>query len=131
LSYCGIDCILVDEAQFLPTRSIDELRTITHRLDIPVICYGLRSDFRTQMFDASKRLMELADSIEEIKSTCYFCNKKAILNLKHVDGIANVSGPSIQLGGEETYLPSCYKCYILQLEEVGEIQKISQAACPL
>ncbi len=120
-NFYGVDCLLVDEAQFLPESVIDQLRAITYRLNIPVICYGLRSDFRTRLFIASKRLMELADSIEEIKATCYFCNKKSIVNLKHVNGKANISGPTIQLGAEETYFPACYGCYSHQLQDAGEL----------
>lgn len=118
--FVDIDCILVDEAQFLRAVVVDQLRTITHKLDIPVICYGLRTDFRTKLFEGSRRLIELADSIEEIKATCHFCNKKAIMNLKHVNGKANISGPSIQLGAEESYYPACFRCYTRHLEEAGE-----------
>lgn len=128
-NYVNIDCILVDEAQFLPSSTIDQLRNITYKLDIPVICYGLRSDFRTRLFEASKRLVELADSIEEIKATCHFCNKKAILNLKHVNGKANISGPSIQLGAEEKYFPTCFRCYSNQLQEAGETLHSDALAC--
>lgn len=94
---------------------------------VPVICYGLRTDFRTNLFPGSQRLLELADTIEEVKTTCYSCNKKvsicgshvtlitiktnqnkqAIFNLKHVDGRADVSGPAVQLGCEEKYYPTC------------------------
>jgi thymidine kinase len=118
--FAEIDCILVDEVQFLSASVIDQLRVITHKLDIPVICYGLRTDFRTKLFEGSKRLIELADSIEEIKATCHFCNKKAIMNLKHVNGKANITGPTIQLGAEETYFPACFRCYSTHLEEAGE-----------
>jgi thymidine kinase len=111
-----ISCILVDEAQFMSSNIIETLREITLKLDIPVICYGLRADFKSYLFEGSKRLMELADSIEEMKSTCNFCDKKAIMNLKHVDGVATVSGPSIQLGAEEMYYPACYKCYRDQVD---------------
>ena len=68
--------------------------------------------------------MELADSIEEIKSTCYFCNKKSILNLKHVNGIATLDGPSVQLGCEELFFPACFTCYRKQTED-GKLQKTS------
>lgn len=115
--FAGIHCILVDEAQFISSFLIDQFREITIILDIPVICYGLRSDFRTQLFEGSKRLMELADSIEEIKTTCFFCDRKAIFNLKHVNGVATVDGPSIQLGAEELYFPVCCKCYKEALEK--------------
>jgi thymidine kinase len=80
-----------------------------------VICYGLRTDFRTRLFEGSKRLLELADNIEEIKNTCHFCNKKAVFNQKFLDGVATLQGPTIQLGAEETYLPVCAGCYDLKL----------------
>lgn len=111
----GIDCILVDEVQFLHPRIIDQFRTITIEKNIPVICYGLRTDFRSYLFDGAKRLLELADSIEEVKATCHYCNRKSIMNLKHVDGVAVNEGPPIQLGAEELYFPTCYHCYEKQL----------------
>jgi thymidine kinase len=107
----GVDCILVDEAQFLSVSLIEQLRSVTIRLNIPVICYGLRTDFRSQLFDGSRRLLELADSIEEIKTTCAFCNKKAVFNLKIAEGSPSLDGPTIDLGTEEKYLPTCYRCY--------------------
>lgn len=106
-----IHCVLVDEAQFLEPDQIDQLRLITNLWNVPVICYGLRTDFRTNLFPGSKRLMEVADTIEEVKTTCHFCNSKAILNLKHVNGVADTSGPAVQLGAEEKYFPTCYTCY--------------------
>ncbi|NGX60674.1 MAG: Thymidine kinase [Chlamydiae bacterium] len=118
-NFKGIDCLLVDEVQFLPSHLIDQLREITLKENIPVICYGLRTDFRSHLFPGSKRLMELADSIEEIKSTCHFCHKKAVLNLKHLDGKAALDGPSVQLGCEEKYFPSCFACYATQLRKAG------------
>jgi thymidine kinase len=107
----GVSCILVDEAQFCSASVIDQLRAISIDLNIPVICYGLRADFRTQLFEGSRRLFELADSIEEVKTTCAFCNRKAITNLKHVDGVATLAGPAVDLGAEEKYFPACYCCY--------------------
>jgi thymidine kinase len=118
----GLSCVLVDEAQFLSASFIDQLRHLTRELGIPVICYGLRNDFRTNLFDGSRRLMELADSIEEIKCTCYFCNKKSVFNLKHVNGVATVEGPSIQLGAEELYYPACFECYSDQVKK-GKTKK--------
>lgn len=117
LNFSGIDCVLVDEAQFFPASVIEQLREITIKNRIPVICYGLRTDFRSHLFEGSSRLMELADSIEELKSTCYYCNKKAIMNLKHVNGVACVDGPSVQLGAEEKYFPACFACYSKQVSE--------------
>jgi thymidine kinase len=115
----GVHCVLVDEAQFLKLMVVDQLREVTRNLNIPVICYGLRSDFRGHLFEGSKRLMELADSIEEVKSTCAFCNRKAIMNLKHIGGVPTLQGASIDLGAEEKYYPACYACYREQLSSRG------------
>ena len=112
----GIDCVVVDEAQFLSTSVIDQLRGVASAQNIPVICYGLRTDFRGHLFEGSRRLFEVADSIEEIKTTCAFCNRKAIFNLKLVDGKPTVTGPTIELGTEERYLPTCPNCYRSALE---------------
>ncbi len=110
-SLIGTQCILVDESQFLSPHVIQQLRALSRDLDIPVICYGLRTDFKTNLFPGSQRLLELADTIEEIKTTCYNCNRKAIYNLKFVNGKPTQDGPVIDLGAEEKYLPACAKCY--------------------
>jgi thymidine kinase len=119
IDYTDIHCVLVDEAQFLSTEVIDELRRITLDLGIPVLCYGLRTDFKTFLFEGSRRLMELADSIEEVKATCHYCDRKSIMNLKHVNGVATNLGPSVDLGAEEKYFPACYKCYQDQISKAG------------
>ena len=108
-------CVLVDEAQFVSAFVIDQLRQLTLERNIPVICYGLRNDFRTHLFAGSKRLLELADSIEEIKTTCTDCNRKAVFNLKSVDGKPTLDGPSRTLGCEELYLPVCPTHYAEKL----------------
>lgn len=123
----GVSCLLVDEAQFLTTENVDQLREIALVKDIPVICYGLRTDFRSKLFPGSLRLMELADSIEEVKATCFFCNRKSIMNLKHVNGRATLEGPAIQLGAEETYFPACYRCYRSQIAEAKEAEELVEA----
>jgi thymidine kinase len=108
----GVVCILVDEAQFLPVDFIDRLHSLTvQSAAIPVICYGLRTDFRQQLFPAAQRLLELADTIEEIKTTCHFCLRKAVFNLKLRGGQPVFSGPSIELGFEDKYVPVCATCY--------------------
>jgi thymidine kinase len=107
----GIDCILVDEVQFVSPAIIDQLWLIKLLLDVPVICYGLRTDFRTQLFPGARRLMELADSIEEIKVTCQFCTRKACFNLRKVDGRAVVEGEQIVLGDAQ-YAPVCGRHYL-------------------
>ena len=117
----GLHCILVDECQFLSVAVVDQLREVTRVLGVPVIAYGLRTDFRTGLFEGSKRLMELADSIEEVKTTCMFCNRKAVFNLRHDRaGRALLDGPSIQLGAEETYSPVCYPCYHGHVEAAAQ-----------
>ncbi|MBC7534035.1 MAG: thymidine kinase [Oligoflexus sp.] len=119
----GCHCILVDEVQFLAEPLIEQLRAIASDLNIPVICYGLRTDFRSRLFVGSKRLMELADAIEEVKTTCSFCNHKAIFNLKLSDGKPTLDGPVIELGKEETYIPACSNCYgdALKSGEIGAL----------
>lgn len=108
-------CILVDEVQFLRPADINVFHYIAHGADnIPVICYGLRTDFRTNAFPAAKRLFELADSIEEIKTICHYCLRKAIFNLKLLDGKPTLDGPSVELGCEEKYVPACAQCYVSQ-----------------
>ena len=115
-TFQDISCVLVDEAQFMSKAIIDQFRYIATVLNIPVICYGLRTDFRGELFEGARRLFEVADSFEEIKTTCAFCNKKAIFNLKLVDGLPTLTGPTIELGTEEKYLPACAVCYRGQLE---------------
>ena len=107
----ALDCVLVDEAQFLPPAVIDDLRRITVDPGVPVICYGLRTDFRTRLFPGAQRLMELADRIEEVKVTCQYCAKKAIYNLRFVNGTPTLVGPQIQLGADEHYAPVCWSHY--------------------
>jgi thymidine kinase len=126
VNYTGVSCILVDEAQFLPPKAIDELRRITVDWDIPVICYGLRTDFKSHLFEGTMRLMELADSIEEVKATCHYCNRKSIMNLKHVNGVATNEGAVIDLGADEKYFPTCYNCYRREIDK-GLLTKLQGA----
>jgi len=124
----GVDCILVDEAQFLSAEVVDQLRALTRDPGVPVICYGLRTDFRTRLFDGARRLFEVADSIEEIKTTCAFCNHKAIFNLKLIDGVPTLEGPTIDLGTEEKYLPTCDACYGERLRTAEPVARASEPA---
>jgi thymidine kinase len=107
----GLACVLVDEAQFLSAPLVEQLRGLTLRPGVPVICYGLRTDFQSHLFEGSRRLLELADSIEEVKVTCQFCNRKAILNMRLVNGEPTLSGEQIVLGGDESYAPACFTCF--------------------
>lgn len=119
----GLHCVLVDESQFLSERMVDRLRHITYVHDVPVIAYGLRTDFRTRLFPGSKRLLELADAVEEVKTTCMFCNRKAIFNLRHDEnGRAIVDGPQVLLG-DATYSPVCHGCYVERTQQpIGQEQ---------
>lgn len=115
----GVSCVLADEAQFFSLFVIEQLAYLAHRNPrVPVICYGLRTDFKTKLFPAAARLLELADTIEEVKTTCQYCDKKAIFNLKFVNGLPTRIGPSVELGAEETYAPACAACYAEQHAKV-------------
>ena len=122
----GCDCILVDEAQFLSARIVEQLREIATS-GVPVICYGLRTDFRCLSFEGSRRLFELADTIEEVKTTCVRCDRKAVFNLKHAGGVPTVAGPQVTLGSEEMYLPVCSRCYSRSLR-LGWTELVPQDA---
>lgn len=101
----GWDCVLVDEAQFLSPRFVDCLRHMTIDPGVPVICYGLLRDFNNRLFPGSQRLIELVDSIEEIKTTCTYCHRKATQNLRLIGG-----DQQLQIGDAE-YAPACWGCY--------------------
>ena len=107
----GLDCVLADEAQFLSPQIIEQLRVLTLTRGVPVICYGLRTDFQTRSFPGAQRLMELADTIEEVKVTCQFCDRKAVFNLRMDGDAAVVHGEQIMLG-DETYAPVCARHYV-------------------
>ena len=122
----GLACILVDECQFLSAYLVDQLREITRTHDIPVIAYGLRTDFRAQLFEGSRRLMEMADTIEEVKTTCKFCNRKAVFNLRHdQEGRAILDGPTLLMGADAVYSPTCYPCYQSRLETARQRELVA------
>ncbi|MCR8969178.1 thymidine kinase [Facklamia sp. 7083-14-GEN3] len=104
-------CVLVDEAQFLRKHHIIELAQVVDELNIPVMAFGLKNDFTNELFEGSKYLLLYADKIEEIKTICWFCHKKATMNLRFLDGEPVYEGDQIQIGGNEAYLPVCRKCY--------------------
>lgn len=105
------DVIIADEAQFFTPAQIDALRHIVDTYNVPVFCYGLRTDFRTKLFAGSMRLFEIADSITELKTVCA-CGNKAMVNARLAeDGTVLTQGEQILLGGNESYLPMCYKCW--------------------
>lgn len=107
------EAIIVDEAQFLTKEQVEILSGYVDNDDVTVICYGLRTDFQSNLFEGSKRLMELADEIEEIKTICW-CGKRAQFNARIVDGKMTLEGDQVQLGGNECYAALCRKHYRLQ-----------------
>ncbi|MDO4670135.1 MAG: thymidine kinase [Aerococcus sp.] len=104
-------CVLIDEAQFLPKHQIEACARIVDELDIPVMAFGLKNDFQNELFEGSKALLTLAEKIEEVKTICWFCGKKAIMNLRVNDGKPVYEGEQIQIGGNESYYPVCRKHY--------------------
>lgn len=108
------DChvIIADECQFFTTAQIDQLRRIVNELDIPVLCFGLRTDFLTHLFEGSRRLFEVADSVTEIKTICT-CGRKAIVNARiDENGHVVTEGGQILLGGNDSYVAMCHSCWI-------------------
>ena len=120
------DVIIVDECQFLTEKQIDQLRTIVNEHNIPVLCFGLRTDFQTRLFPGSRRLMELADCIEEIKTMCD-CGAKATVNARINDGYIVTEGAQVVLGGNDSYIAMCHKCYIRGIREHKKIKLHGQS----
>ncbi|MGI6029658.1 MAG: thymidine kinase [Candidatus Heteroscillospira sp.] len=107
----GTDVIISDESQFFTPEQIDELRQIVDERDVPVLCFGLRTDFRTRFFPGSMRLMELADSITEIKTVCA-CGAKATVNARiDQNGRVVTQGDQVFLGGNDSYTAMCHRCW--------------------
>lgn len=103
--------ILVDEAQFLSPDQVDQLAQAVDDFGINVLCYGLRTDFRTHLFDGSRRLMEIADSIDEVKSTCS-CGRKTIVNARvNSQGQIITEGEVVEIGGNDRYIAVCRNCW--------------------
>lgn len=116
-----ISCILVDESQFLTADQIDQLLNIAVVKDVPVICYGLRTDFKTQGFSGSQRLLLVAHSLEELKTICR-CGKKAIFNGRKINGIFVFEGDQISIDNNDKvdYEAMCASCYFKRMEEEKE-----------
>lgn len=104
----GVNCVIVDEAQFLSKAQVSQLCYIVDDLNVPVIAYGLRSDFKGNLFPGSEALLALSDSIEELKTICW-CGKKAIMNTRLLNGKAVYEGEQIFIGGNESYISLCRK----------------------
>ncbi len=115
-----VDVIIVDECQFFTAEQIDELRYIVDHYEIPVLCFGLRTDFMTKLFPGSLRLFEVADSISEIKTICS-CGSKAIVNAR-IDREGHVisQGEQVFIGGNESYIAMCHRCWRKALQKQEE-----------
>jgi thymidine kinase len=111
------DVVIVDECQFMTPAQIQQLRAIVDDYNVPVICFGLRTDFQTKLFPGSMRLMELADKIQEIKTICD-CGAKATVNAR-IDGMGHIvtEGAQVVLGGNDSYIAMCHRCYIRGIRE--------------
>ncbi|MGU9988775.1 thymidine kinase [Latilactobacillus curvatus] len=104
-------CVLIDESQFLERHHVIEAAQVVDDLNIPVMAFGLKNDFKNELFEGSKYLLLFANKIEEMKTICWFCRKKAIMNLRMNDGKPVYTGEQIQIGGNEAYYPVCRKHY--------------------
>ena len=111
------DVIIADEAQFFTPAQIDQLRDLVDDEDLPVLCFGLRTDFLTRFFPGAQRLMELADSLTEIKTICA-CGRKATVNAR-IDGEGRIvtEGAQVMLGGNDSYMAMCHQCWKKKIRE--------------
>ena len=115
------NAVICDECQFLTEEQIDQLRAIVDECNVPVMCFGLRTDFQTRLFPGSRRLMEIADTIQEIKTICD-CGAKATVNARVNDGYIVTEGAQVVLGGNDSYIAMCHKCYIRGIREHKKIK---------
>ena len=113
--------IIVDECQFLTEAQIDQLRAIVDEHNVPVMCFGLRTDFQTKLFPGSRRLMEVADTIQEIKTICD-CGAKGTVNARISDGYIVTEGAQVVLGGNDCYIAMCHRCYVNGIREHKKIK---------
>ena len=120
-----IDWFLVDEAQFLTAEQVDQLARVVDDFGCNVICYGLRTDFQSRLFEGSRRLFEIADTIDEVKSTCT-CGRKTIINARiDLNGDFVDQGEQVEIGGDERYIAVCRKCW-----RNKRIEQASRGALP-
>ena len=113
------DVIIADEAQFFTPEQIDQLRELVDEEDLPVLCFGLRTDFQTHFFPGARRLMELADSLTEIKTVCS-CGSKATVNARiDAEGRIVTEGSQVLLGGNDSYVAMCHRCWMRRIREQG------------
>ena len=116
-----VDAVIVDECQFFTVDQINQLRAIVDDFNVPVMCFGLRTDFLTRLFPGSMRLMEIADVIQEVKTICD-CGAKATVNARVSDGYIVTEGDQVFLGGNDAYIAMCHRCYIRGIKEHRKIK---------
>ena len=117
----ALDIVIVDECQFCTKQQIEQLRAITDK--VSVLCYGLMTNYKGELFEGSKRLVEICDSLSEIKSVCE-CGRKATMNAKFVKGIISVEGKEIDIGADEKYKGMCYSCFKREQQKAKVYNKI-------
>ena len=114
--------VIVDECQFMTGEQIDQLRAIVDDFNVPVMCFGLRTDFQTKLFPGSRRLMEVADTIQEIRTICD-CSAKATVNARiDADGYIVTEGAQVVLGGNDSYIAMCHRCWVKGIKEHKKIK---------
>ena len=113
--YTNVDLIIIDEAQFLSEKQVNQLMDVVIDLDIPVMCYGLRTDFLGNSFPGARRLLDIAHELKEVKTICE-CGHKAMFNVRLIDGKVQTEGDSVAIDGEEkvTYTVACARCFRLK-----------------
>ncbi len=121
-----LEWVLIDEAQFLSAEQVDQLARLVDDTGISIVCYGLRTDFRSQLFEGSRRLFEIADTIDEVKSTCN-CGRKTIINARtDSQGGIITEGQQVEIGGNERYMAVCRRCW-----RNKRIERSRRSALPL
>lgn len=105
----SFSAVLIDEAQFLQPEQVDQLARVVDELNVPVMTFGLKNDAFNRLFEGAKRLIEIADKLEEMKTICSFCGRKATTQLRFTDGQPQYEGAQVQIGGDEMYKPVCRK----------------------
>ena len=122
--YIDVSCVLIDEAQFLTPKQVDECMLVVLTLDIPVICYGLRTDFQTKAFPGSARLLAIAHTIEEIKTICK-CGRKTLYNARYVNDEFVIKGAQVEIDNQDDvkYVSMCGKCYLEELEKAQKRER--------
>ena len=122
--YTNVDLVIIDEAQFLTERQVNQLMDVVIDLDIPIMCYGLRTDFKGNSFPGARRLLEIAHDVTEIKNICE-CGHKAMFNVRLIDGKVQTEGDSVAIDGEGkvTYIATCARCFRLKTHRKFDNEK--------